>query len=165
MNTVNNFQRALSGLVGEECWGVVGGEGTGSIISLKIGARILRAKPHSNPHLSDLVRQNESAYTLLLYCPWRIDSLSNVVSGSHMSNANDGPMVRGYASICGQKIKAVNCCPPAFDLKLDFENEHSLVIHCSAFGMDGDVCYMFGTPQGWFSVGLDGCLAVEAKSS
>lgn len=165
MDIDDAFLEALSALVGEECWGVVGGEGTGSIISLNIGARTPRSIPLKNPHLSDLVRQNESAYTLMIYCPWRVDSMSKVVSGSHMSNANNGPMVRGYGSICGQAIKAVICSGPAFDLRLDFENGHSLMIHCSAFGMDEDECYMFGTPQGWFTVGLDGRLTSDTSDA
>jgi hypothetical protein len=165
MDTQDAFLQALNALVGEACWGVVGGEGTGSVISLKIGARIPRSKPVNNPYLSDLVRQNNSAYTLMLYCPWRIDSASNVVSGSHMSNANDGPMVRGCASIREQKIKAVTCAGPAYDLKLDFENGHTLVVHCSAIGMDDDVLYTLGTPHGWFSVGLDGRLTFEASAT
>jgi len=159
------FLRALSALIGEECWGIVGGEGTGSVISLNIGVRTARAKPINNPHLSDLVRRYDSAYKLMLYCPWRIDSASDVVSGSHMSNANDGPMVRGYAAICGQKIKAVTCSGPAFDLRLDFENQHSLLLHCSAIGNDEDECYVFRTPHGWFVVGLDGHLSLEASDT
>src|SRR4051812_38736407 len=97
----DTFLRMLSALNGEECWAIVGGEGTGSVISLSMGARILRRKPLENPHLSDLVRRYESAYKLVLYCPWRLDSVSDVVSGSHMLNSNDGPMVRGFGSICG----------------------------------------------------------------
>ena len=159
------FLDALLALIGQECWGVVGGEGTGSIISLKIGARTPRSKPVDNQHLSELVRQYNSAYTFMIYCPWRIDSVAKVVSGSHMSNNNDGPMVSGFASICGQKVIAVTCSAPAFDVRLDFENQHTLVIHCSGIGMDEDECYAFGTPKGWFTVGLDGNLTLEPNNT
>jgi hypothetical protein len=155
------FLAELSALVGEECWGVTGGEGTGSVISLSIGQRRPRPKPLNNPHLTELVRHCKGTYSLMLYCPWRIESRLQVLSGSHMSNLNDGPMVRGYGSICGQKIKTVACSGPAFDLRLDFENERSLVIHCSAIGMEQDECYTFGTPSGWFRVGLDGRLTLK----
>jgi hypothetical protein len=155
--------RDLLALVGEECWGVVGGEGTGSVISLSVGTQILRQKPVGNPHLSDLVRQYDSAYSLLLWCPWRIDSDSRVVSGSHMSNANNGPMVVGSNCICGQKITAVTCSGPAFDLRLDFENQHALVVHCSAIGKDYEECYAFGTPLGHYSVSLDGELTFQSR--
>lgn len=158
------FLRDLSAMVGEECWGVVGGDGTGSVIALSIGAQKRREKPVNNPHLSELLRQYESAYSMLLWCPWRIDSDSKVVSGSHMSNANDGPMVTGTRSICGQRITAVNCSYPAFDLRLDFGNRHALVIHCSAFGNEDEECYTFGTPLGHYRVSLDGELSFEGEN-
>jgi hypothetical protein len=84
----------------------------------------------------------------MIDCPWRIDSNARVVSGSHMPNTNDGPMVRGFDFMRGQRITAVTCSAPAFDLQLDFENQHVLVVHCSAFEMDEDECYTFRTPNG-----------------
>lgn len=105
MHIVEPFLQELSNLTGEECWGVTGGAGTGSVIALDIGKRTVRAKPVRNVHLTELVRCYESTFKLLLYCPWRIESKSDVISGSHMSNANDGPMVRGLEFIRGKKLK------------------------------------------------------------
>ena len=118
MHLVESFLQELSSLTGEECWGVTGGEGTGSLIALDIGKRTVRAKPVRNVHLTELVRCYESEYKLLLYCPWRIESKSEVFSGSHMSNANDGPMVRGLDFIRAKKIAAVTCSLPALDLQI-----------------------------------------------
>jgi hypothetical protein len=155
--------RDLSALVGEECWGVVCGEGSGSVLGLRMGVRTLKRKPANNPHLSELVRLYDSAYSMLIWRSWRIDAESEVVAGSHMSNANDGPMVSGSQTICGQRITAVNCSTPAFDLRLDFENKHSLVIHCSAIGRDYEDCYSSGTPLGHYGVALNGELSFEAR--
>lgn len=163
MSLQEAFLSELSALVGEECWGVVGGGGTGSVISLKIGARTLKHKPLNNPHLSDLVRKYDSAYSLMLWCPWRIDSNSNVVSGSHMENSNEGPMIRGYKSILGQKITTVTCSAPAFDLRLEFANRHTLLVHCSSIGKAYEECYTFGTPPGHYRVSLDGELDFKAR--
>lgn len=161
MHLDESFLQDLSNLTGEECWGVTGGEGTGSMISLDIGKRTVRAKPMRNPHLTELVRCYESAYQLLLYCPWRIESSSEVFSGSHMSNQNDGPMVRGLEVIRGKTIQTITCSRPAFDLQIQFEGGISLVIHCSLIGMDEDECYVFKGKLGWYSVGFDGKLALE----
>ncbi|MCY0911409.1 hypothetical protein [Massilia antarctica] len=154
--------RELSAIVGEECWGVVGGEGTGSVILLYIGARTLRPRSLKNPHLSDLVRRYDGAYSLRIECPWRIDSPSEVVAGSHMSNANDGPMVRGFKLICGQNITSVSCSGPAFDLTIRFENQHALVIHCAQIDWDYDTCYTFGAPAGYYKVALNGKVSFHA---
>jgi hypothetical protein len=152
---------AIQNIVGEECWAAVGGEGTGSVILLSMGAQILRPRPIRNPHLSELCRLYDSAYSLRIRCPWRIDSPSQVISGSHMSNANDGPMVRGLEEICGEKIVAVICTAPAFDVTIEFENQRSLVIHCTEIGWEYDACYSLGTPGGYYSVGFDGDVSFE----
>ncbi|NGZ87199.1 hypothetical protein [Duganella aceris] len=161
MHLDESFLQEISNLDGEECWGVTGGSGTGSVISLDIGKKTARAKPVRNAHLTELVRCYESAYSLLLYCPWRMESKSKVLSGSHMSNENDGPMVRGLEFIRGKKIETVTCARPAFDLRIEFEGELSLVIHCSLIGMDADECYVFKGKLGWYSVGFDGRLSLE----
>ena len=153
--------RDLFAILGEECWGVVGGEGTGSVILLHIGVRTLRAKPVRNPYLSDFVRRYDSAYTLRIMCPWRIDSPTEVVAGSHMPNSNDGPMVKGFESICGKTVTSVSCSAPAFDLILKFDNLYSLVIQCSSIGWDSKKCYSFGTPAGHYVVALDGKIVFE----
>jgi hypothetical protein len=163
MSLRDELVRDLSALVGEECWGVVCGEGSGSVLGLRIGVRTLKRKPTNNHHLSELVRLYDGAYSMLIWCPWRIDAESEVISGSHMSNANDGPMVNGSQTICGQRITAVNCSIPALDLRIDFENNHSLVIHCSTIGRDYEDCYSFGTPLGYYGVDLDGKLSFEAR--
>src|SRR5450830_404551 len=155
------FLQALAALVGEECWGVTGGEGSGSVISLDIGARTLRGRPIPNPHLSELVRHYDSAYSLLILGQWRIDAARKIVSGSHLSNANDGPMVRGLAAIRGQIITSVSCAGPAYDLRIGFDNDHALVVHCSAIGLPGDRSYSFGTPAGHYTVHLDDGLGFE----
>ena len=159
----DDFLHAISAMAGEECWGVACGEGTGSVIALHIGARTIRAKPLRNPHASYLIRRYDGAYSLLLWCSWRIDSDLDVVAGSHMVNTNDGPMVVGSNAICGQRITSATCSGPAFDLRLEFENRHTLVVHCSAVGKDYEECYVVRTPFGHYTVSLDGQLSFAAS--
>lgn len=163
MSLPESFSRDLSAIVGEDCWGAVCGEGSGSVLGLKIGARTLRHKPLKNLHLSELVRHYDSAYSMLIWCPWRIDTDRKVIAASYMPNTNDGAMVIGSQSICGQRIMSVACSGPAFDLRLEFENGHALVIHCGAIGRDYEDCYSFGTPLGYYGVDLDGELSFEAN--
>lgn len=79
-----------------------------------------------------------------------------------MSNSNDGPMVKGCESLCGKTVTSVSCAAPAFDLTLQFDNQYSLVIHCSDIGWDNKKCYSFGTTSGHYIVSLDGKIAFEA---
>lgn len=80
-----------------------------------------------------------------------------------MPNANDGPMVRGLESICGQNITSVICSGPAFDLTIRLKNQHALVIHCASIDWDYDTCYSFGAPAGYYRVALEGKVSFQAN--
>ncbi|MCX4028565.1 hypothetical protein H0A36_14535 [Endozoicomonas sp. SM1973] len=155
------FLDELSKLKGKECWGIVGGAGTGSIISLNIGEKYLRNNPLKNTFLSDLVRRYESEYGFMLHCPWRIDHDNYVLCGSYHSNELDGPYQEVFSQVIGNKITNIICEPPAFDLKLCFENLVSINIYCTNTGIDYDECYSFKSPIGWFEVGYNGRLSFE----
>lgn len=157
----DTFLHGLSSMVGQECWDVIGGAGTGSIISLRIGGYILFDKQLNTPHLSEAARQYDSIYALMILCPWRIDSPSAVLSASYMPNSNAGPMVNGFSAIRGQCIKALHCTGPAFDLRLEFENQNSLLIQCGGFDQDYEECYTFTNPDGHYTVSLNGNLTFE----
>ena len=60
MQKTELFIFELNKLVGEECWGVVGGAGTGSVISLAFGKQFPRNIPLKNPYVTEVVRNYES---------------------------------------------------------------------------------------------------------
>lgn len=156
MSTVEDFRNEVKNLSGKECWGVVGGPGTGSVISLSIGEKYPSKNPSKNTFLSDLVRSNDSEYSLLVSCPWRIEDSSEILCGSHHTNDNDGPYQSGFERIVGSNIIETYCSAPALDLRLDFSNGVALSVFCAEIGIDDDECYAFGTPNGWFTVFFDG---------
>ncbi len=164
MQIEKTFSRELSKLIGLECWGVTCGEGSGSVLKIDIGDKITRATPLKNPHLSNIVRVNESSICFMLYSPWRLESKSEVLCGSHSPNDNTGVMVRGVNCILGQTIKSIVCKMPAFDLCIVFSNELKLVVHCSNIGIDDDECYSFKAKKGWFTVKYNGELIVEQNT-
>jgi len=156
-----NFIESLNNLIGMECWGVTGGEGTGTVISLNIGDKILRKKPSENPHLPELVAKYESSHGFMLHSPWRIESSTEIFSGSHMPNDNNGAMVNGLKKILGTTIKSVMCNKPAYDLRIEFSNEINLIVHCSNIGMDENECYSFKSLQNWYTVNYGGEITFE----
>ena len=163
MKNEEEFKIELSNLLGKECWGIVGGVGTGSVISLSIGKKIEKTVPSKNPHLSEIVRRYNSEYSIMISCPWRIESKTKILCGSHHRNESDGPYSKSFMQIIGKTISNIRCESPAYDLKLVFGNELSLIIHCSSIGMDEEECYSFGTPLGWFTVQLDGVLDFDKR--
>ena len=156
-----NFLQSLNDLIGLECWGVTGGEGTGSIISLDIGNKILKNKPSKNPHLSELVSKYKSSHGFMLHCPWRIETNKKILSGSFMPNDNDGMMVSGLNKVIGTTIKKVTCIKPAYDLLIEFSNETNLVASCSNIGIDDEECYTYHSLNEWFTIKYGGEVAYE----
>ena len=164
MNTVELFEEEISKLPGKECWGVVGGAGTGTVISLSIGDKYPKKVPSKNSYLSEVVRNNSSEYSLLVECPWRIESSTEVICGSHHTNEIDGPYLSSFRQITGVCIESVECNSPAFDLKLALSNGLILQINCCSIGADDNECYSFGTPKGWFGVCFDGVVNPEQST-
>jgi len=161
MNTIELFEAELSTLVGLECWAVVGGMGTGSVIQLNIGEKVLREKPLRNTKVDELVRLYDSTIGFRIECPWRIESKEEVFCASHHSNEEDGPYEFGFNKIRGQIISGVELTKPAYDLHIKFMNDFSIRIHCSLIGMDQLECYILRTIRGWFTVGYDGALKID----
>ena len=154
------FREELLKLVGEECWGVVGGVGTGSIIRLSIGKKFLRDRPVENSHIGNEERMYSASLGFMISCPWRIENEFEVFCGSHHTNESHGPYKDGFNQIRGQKIIQIICENPSFDLSLKFENAVVLKIHCSSIGVDADECYSFRSSRGWFEIGFDGRIAL-----
>ena len=164
MELEKNFLSSVNELIGLECWGVTGGEGTGSVISIDIGKKTLRKKPSKNPHLSELVAKYNSSHSFMLYCPWRIETNKNILSASFMPNNNNEIMVKGLKEITGTTIKNVICESPAYDLRIEFSNETNLIVHCSNIGMDDNECYSFKSLQNWYTVNYGGEITYEKNT-
>ena len=164
MELEKNFLLNINELIGLECWGVTGGEGTGSVISIDMGKKTLRKKPSTNPYLSKLVAKYNSSHSLMVYCPWRIESKTNILSASFMPNDNNGIMVKGLKEITGTTIKNIICGSPAYDLHIEFSNETNLIVHCSNIGMDEKECYSFKSLQNWYTVNYGGEITYEKNT-
>ena len=161
MKLTEFFLNELQNLVGLECWGITGGEGTGSIITIDVGEKILRGKPLQNSHLSPLVKKYNSSFGFMLHSPWRIYSKEVTISGSHMTNERNGKMITGLDSLLKKTITKVECTKPAFDLTIEFSSNIKLVVYCANIDMPYTECYTFHSPKGWFEVVYDGKLSFE----
>ena len=114
------------------CWYVTCGGSPGSVFRICLGAMIPRAKPLSNPKLSDQFRSNAPEYSIMAYCAWRLDSPAGVITGWLDPNEEDGPLVKGLDSLVGEKITRVELISPGWDLMLNFTGDKALRIFCDA---------------------------------
>lgn len=75
------FRKSLNSLIGQPCWSVIAGRGTGSVISLHFGNKLPLQQPIKNSYLSEEQRKYEGELILFIQCVWRIDSEVEVIGG------------------------------------------------------------------------------------
>lgn len=131
------LSKAISALVGRECWSAVAGAGTGSVVSLQFGEKVRRSQRFTNPYLSPEAQEFDGEYILFIECAWRLDSETAVVCSWTDDNSADGSMLAGLRQLQGQKVTDYKLSTPAQDLDLEFEG--GLIIHV--------FCDQSGTPD------------------
>jgi len=153
-NLKEKLKAQLLQLVGKRCWGIVAGDGSGSIISLCIGDKIKRKKPIENPTLTKDVQEYDSEYRLLLFCVWRLDSDKKIICGAWDDNSQGGKMLKGLNMLVGRKITQVNVCEPALDITISFSGYVRLKVFCDQINeIDKYENYTLSTPMEVFVVG------------
>ena len=158
MTLLDHFNKELESMIGKECWAIVGGEGTGSVISVNIGARYPRDRSLHNPYVSELVRHFTAEYNLMIYSPWRIESCNAVLCGGHHSNDIDGPYQTSFEQVINRKLIDVQCVSPLLDLRLFFEGGICLFVFFALIGIDEGECYWLGSNSCCYPIGFDGRL-------
>jgi hypothetical protein len=97
---------------------------------MDVGGKLQRAKPVTNPHLTEAQRQNVGEYGFYITCSWRLNSKSKVICSSKSSNHKDGPMEKGLSLLVDKRITKVKVTEPAFDTELEFDGSFRLTLFC-----------------------------------
>jgi hypothetical protein len=135
METSNNlileFATQLAGLTGKKCWSFIGGPGTGSMISLDFGEKILRECPVRNSTLTEEQRNYTGEFHFFLQsCGWRIDDDAAVVCSSTTMNKLDGAFGNGLRLILNRRVEKIVVSHPGWDLRIEFEGGKVLTVFC-----------------------------------
>jgi hypothetical protein len=73
-----DINREIQNLGGLNCWGGVGGPGTGSNLSFEIGKKIKLKNPLMNKNLSHDLRHFQGEYGFFIECSWRMEKFGSV---------------------------------------------------------------------------------------
>ena len=135
---MTDFERLVKSLIGKQCWGVIAGSGSGSMVNLSIGKKVKRVKASKNPNLSFDEANYKGEYSLFVQnCAWRLWSTDGqVVCSSKSDNTLGGEMLNGLKHIRGLKIVGLKIHEHSFDLEVFFENNLILSLFCDC--MDGE---------------------------
>lgn len=160
------FIARLNRLIGQVCWGFAAGAGTGSVVSLDIGGKVLRESPLKNPHLSAEQQKYAAEFGLFIQCAWRIESKAQVVCGAWDDNTGGGRMLEGLRLLVGQVISSVEVAKPALDLAMNFDGGLALRIFCDQTNQaEMEDNYSLFLPDAIYVVGHRSQLRREARTA
>ncbi len=170
MSEFEDLEAAMTGLVGELCWGVVGGGGaSGSSVCLEFGGKRKRGLLVDNPTLDPEVQRNLGEWSLCIWsASWRLESGGSVLCDSSSSSAVGGELGTGIAALVGRRVVGVALGP-----RLDFIVEFSrvrLYAYCDYFDSGAEENYSLtvrasGVEEKCFSaVTQNGRVLVEVES-
>jgi hypothetical protein len=126
-----HLRSMLSRFVGQICWSVISGQGTGSQFTLRLGAKVPFSIPLKNPNLTeDEKRFDGEMWIYIEAASWRLEKRGQIVCGSTSPNGKGEEMTVGLQQLVGATIKQWELMQPAHDLNLVFSNEVVLRVFC-----------------------------------
>jgi hypothetical protein len=152
---------SLERLLGEECWAIIAGSGTGSVILLDLGAKLRREVPLRNDALSDEERNFEAPYSVHIWSSWRVERGAAVV-GSWAALPAEGWWERsGLALIKGRRLTGYELGDPVPDLRLEFDDVRLSVFADTLAVDDEDCAFTLRTPTDVYLAFSNGSLQRE----
>lgn len=148
-----SLETALSKMAGLDCWGVVAGAGTGSMITFDFGRHIRIDPPLRNQRISSELRNFHGEYSIFVEgCAWRLEKAEVIVCGSRDDEELIGIELEN--SLVGAKLMSAKLCNRALDLNLSFHTGYLLRLFCDQTSApEGLNNYSVRSPLGWITVG------------
>lgn len=135
---------ALAELQGLECWSVIAGAGTGSMVSLGFGARIPARSFSSNPKLTLDERQFEPEFSIYVQAAWRLEDAERVLA-TWTDAAEGKAWLEELEKLRGVRVGSTHVSAGALDLEIRFQGGLKYTVFCDQVA--GDVNYSVFTPQ------------------
>jgi hypothetical protein len=152
---------ALGQLIGKECWSVIGGRGTGSVIVISLGERVLREREISNSCLTEDERRFDALFSSMIWCSWRVERAGRVV-GTWGALTETGELEpTGALALKGRRLSGFELDDPIPDLRLDFGDVRLSLFADYLSDDPGEAAYTVAIPAGTYSVSADGEIQFE----
>jgi len=161
MNNQIDINTYLGLLKNQECWSIIAGPATGSVVSLGFGEKIPRNKPDNAPYFSADENMFDAGISLLIYCSWRLSKCEEVICSWISPNKRNGEMLKSLALLRNKKILNINISQIVYDLDIYFEDDLCLQLFCDATNNKYNENYIFFIENAAYTVGMNGHLEAE----
>lgn len=130
MGPVEMFLRLLPG---KNCWSIIAGPGTGSMVSIALGRQIPRQRPIKNPTLSALQREFDGEFKVFIQdADWRLEDRGEAICSNEDTNDADGPMLSGLNRLVGKTVVSAAPLGKGGDFELIFDENLRLLVLCAS---------------------------------
>ncbi|MFL6710082.1 MAG: hypothetical protein ACJ8HI_17920 [Massilia sp.] len=104
--SLNAAREFFNGLIGQSCWSLIAGPGTGSMFTLALGEKFRRERPLKNQTLSLEQREFDGEFVVFVKeSPWRLlDDQNRTICTCYDSNEANGPMLSGLQCLVGRSV-------------------------------------------------------------
>ena len=117
-------QQFCKDLIGQECWSIVAGEGTGTMVSIDFGRKFPLKRPVNNRHLSYEQQHHSGEYSIFIqFAAWWVFENDEEIGGWEDHNSNDGVMVASLKRLVGKKVLEIDFYGKEYGFVITFE-EH-----------------------------------------
>lgn len=149
---------------GSKCWSIIGGAGTGSVISLRFGEKVRMERPLRNPGLSMEERIFDGERSLIVYCDWRLQTGNTILSTSQSITDGGDLATSALDDVKNQLVSEIGFTSDVPDLRIRFESGITLSVFCDVnVGDLEDSNYVMFNPSTSVAVTSAGQLTVERR--
>jgi hypothetical protein len=149
---------------GTNCWSIVGGAGSGSIVSLRFGEKVRLERPLKNSRLSLEERIFDGERSLIVYCDWRLETRGTILSTSQSITEHGAIDLNAFDRIKNQLVSEIGFSSDLPDLRLRFGNDIVFSVFCDLpVSESEDSNYVMFNPSTSIAVTSTGHLAVEKR--
>lgn len=149
---------------GTSCWSIVGGAGSGSIVSLRFGQKVRSERPLKNSRLSLEERIFDGERSLIVYCDWRLETRGTILSTSQSITEHGEIDLSAFDRIKNQLVSEIRFSSDLPDLHLRFGNDVVFSVFCDLpVAESEDSNYVMFNPGTSIAVTAAGRLVVERR--
>lgn len=159
---IQSLQEFIDGVTGNLCWAVIGGAGSGSVVSLRFGKQVRFKRPLRNASLSLEERIFDGERSLIVYCAWRITFEGRIVCSAQSINDNGELNLEGASAVKNDTVQRVTLSGKQNDLEIGFKRGATLSLFCDVVN-NGEANYVLFNPTSSIWMNSSGEFVVEER--
>ena len=153
-NSPDRVYKYLNNLIGQKCWSVIAGSGTGSMVSLAFGEKFRSIHKSRNNALTKEQQEYDGEFKIFIQqARWNLSVNDKVICTDQDTNETNGIMLSSLKQIVDKQVNSIQLISHTGSFKVIFANNFSLNVYCEDFVDDFDDNYSLFDKNNILTVG------------